>query len=309
VASGELLTQGVAAYKQNCQVCHGADLRGATPGVPSILNANERMDDDAIRSVVNTSSGHQPRLSNLNQADLTAVIAYVTYANPARRGGGGGARGGRGAVEPPLPPGPVVARGGAPMPPLPPRYGGPFYPGIGGNAGNVPWPDEVSDGMPPTRYMSDYGVLATSTSPPYTTLTAYDLNTGTIKWQVAPSDDPRTLANGGPHGTGGVAARNGVVVTKNGLVFHSSNDGKVRAFDEDTGKVLWTGTIADESLGIPAMYSVKGRQFLVVMSPAPSPAAAAAAAGPEAAAVPPAPVRTLAPDAPRGYIAFALPVK
>ena len=259
--------QGVAAYKQNCQSCHGADLRTPTTGGAQIINVSERMDDDAIRNVVNTSAGHQPRLASLPQADLTAVIAYLSYANPLGRRGGAPPAAGRGRIaEPPLPPGPVVARGGAPQPPLPPRYGGPFYPGVGGNAGNMAYPADV-DTTPPTRYMSDYGVLVTWTKPPYTTLTAYDLNTGTIKWQVAPSDDPRTVAAGGPKGTGGVGARNGIVVTKTGLIFHASNDGKVRAFDEDTGKVLWTGPIAEQSLGIPEMYTAKGRQYLVITSP------------------------------------------
>jgi quinoprotein glucose dehydrogenase len=298
VSSGEQLNQGVAAYKQNCQSCHGADLRGAVPGASNLVNVTDRMDDDNIRSVVNTSQSHQPRLASIPQADLTAVIAYLSYVNPTRRGGGGGARG---RSNEPLAPGPVVARGGAPQPPLPLKYSGPFYPGIGGNAGNVPWPDEVADQMPPTRYMSDYGVMATSTKPPYTTLTAYDLNTGTIKWQVAPGDDLRTLAAGGPTGTGGVAARNGIIVTKTGLLFQTGSDGKVRAFDEDTGKVLWTGTIAGQSLGIPTMYQVKGRQFLVTMSPLPGTGGGAAgAAGPDVQA---------SPNAPHGYIAFALPAK
>ena len=117
-------------------------------------------------------------------------------------------------------------------------------------------------------------------------------------WTATPGDDPRTLANGGPTGTGGVGARNGIVVTKTGLVFQAGNDGKVRAFDEDTGRVLWTGSIAGQSLGIPAMYEAKGRQFLVMMSPAPGAgggAAGAAGAAPQ-----------VSPDTPRGYIAFAL---
>jgi quinoprotein glucose dehydrogenase len=295
VSSGEQLNQGVGAYRQSCQSCHGADLRGAVPGAASILNITDRMDDDAIRSVVNTSAAHQPRLANLNQADLTATIAYLTYMNPGRRGGGGGRRG---APPDVLPPGPVVASGGAPMPQIPPKYSGPFYPGVGGNAGNVPWPDDVED-MPPTRYMSDYGVMATSTKPPYTTLTAYDLNTGTIKWQVTNGDDPRTVAAGGPKGTGAVAARNGIIVTKSGLVFQAGGDGFVRAFDEDTGKVLWSGKIAGQSIGIPAMYEAKGRQYLVIMSPA-----VGTGGGAEGAAGPATPVP---PDMPRGYIAFALP--
>ena len=90
--------------------------------------------------------------------------------------------------------------------------------------------------MPPARYMSDYGVMASSTKPPYTTLTAYDLNTGEIRWQVPNGDDPPTIAAGGPTNTGGLGARNGMVVTKAGLVFLAGGDGKVRALRRGHGK-------------------------------------------------------------------------
>ena len=36
----------------------------------------------------------------------------------------------------------------------------------------------------------------------------------------------------------------------------------------DTGKVLWKGKTAGQSIGIPAMYESKGRQYVVFMSPA-----------------------------------------
>ena len=68
------------------------------------------------------------------------------------------------------------------------------------------------------------------------------------------------MAAGGPRGTGGVGARNGVLVTRTGLVFHAGGDGKVRAYDEDTGKELWAGTIPGSARGIPAMYMAGGRQ-------------------------------------------------
>ena len=48
--------------------------------------------------------------------------------------------------------------------------------------------------------------MASATKPPYTTLTAYDLNAGTIKWQVPLGDDLATLAAGGPPNTGGLGA-------------------------------------------------------------------------------------------------------
>ena len=41
-----------------------------------------------------------------------------------------------------------------------------------------------------------FGLYATIVNPPYTTLTAYDLNEGTIKWQIGLGDDLRLVAAG-----------------------------------------------------------------------------------------------------------------
>ena len=106
--------------------------------------------------------------------------------------------------------------------------------------------------------------MAMYTKPPYTTLTAYDLNTGEIKWQVPNGDHPPTIARGGPTNTGGVGARNGIVVTKGGLVFHVGGDSTVRAYDEDTGKVLWEGRFTGSAPGVPVSYESHGRQYVVI---------------------------------------------
>ena len=116
------------------------------------------------------------------------------------------------------------------------------------------------------RYMSDYGVLASWTKPPYTTITAYDINTGEIKWQVPNGDHAPTIAAGGPSNTGGLGARNGLVVTKGGLVFHAGGDGKFRAYDEETGKVLWSAPFVGSAPGVPVSYEAKGRQYVVMIA-------------------------------------------
>ena len=38
----------------------------------------------------------------------------------------------------------------------------------------------------------------------------------------------------------------------------------MRAYDEDDGKVLWTGTLPGASRGVPVIYESKGREYLVV---------------------------------------------
>ena len=63
--------------------------------------------------------------------------------------------------------------------------------------------------------------------------------------------------------------RNGIIPTKAGLVFIAGNDGKMRAYDEDNGKLLWTGVLPGPSRGVPVVYEAKGRQYLVVAATPP----------------------------------------
>jgi quinoprotein glucose dehydrogenase len=251
---------GFAAYQQHCSSCHGANLRGVAPGAPSLVAVTDRMGEDAIKAIVTGGRGLMRPVPGITEVELTGVIAYLVNSNPNRPGGRG-----RGGPPPVFPPGPVVARGPAPHLPAPPRSLGPFYPGVGGNAGNYEYP-EVAGSMPATRYMSDYGVLASWTKPPYTTITAYDLNTGEIMWQVPNGDHAPTMAAGGPANSGGLGARNGMVVTKGGLMFHAGGDGKFRAYDQDSGKVLWSAPFVGNAPGVPVSYESRGRQYVAVIA-------------------------------------------
>jgi quinoprotein glucose dehydrogenase len=305
---GGVATQGQRAYTQYCAACHGANQRSAIAGIPPLVGVTDRIDQESFRVIVSEGRNNMRPIVDASNEDIRAIYTYLQATNPAGFGGGGRGRGrGAGRGAPPLPPGPVVASGGAPRPPMPPRYGGPFYPGVGGTAGNMPWPEDVEAAKLPTRYQTGYNVMATATKPPYATITAYDLNTGEIKWQVPNGDDPATVDHfgkgDGPRDTGGVGARNGMVVTKTGLLFQNGKDGWARAYDVDTGKVLWKGKTAGQSIGIPTMYEYKGRQYIVFMSPAAGPGQVGGAAGGGTGSAP------AVPSGPSGYIAFALPKK
>jgi quinoprotein glucose dehydrogenase len=98
--------------------------------------------------------------------------------------------------------------------------------------------------------------------PPWSQLTAYDLNKGTIMWQV-PDGNVGPLARYGITDTGSHAPRGGPVVTGGGLVFvATSSDRKIRARDADTGKVLWQYDLPAASEGVPAVYEVDGREYI-----------------------------------------------
>jgi quinoprotein glucose dehydrogenase len=285
---------------------------------PPLVAVTDRMAEDAIRAIITGGRGTMRPIPGISEQQISQLLLFL--ANPS-----GPRRPGRSTAAGPLPPGPVVASGGAPQPPAPPiDPDPPSYGTNGGNGGNVPYPANVE--IPTNRYVSEYGVLASATKPPYTTLTAYDLNTGTIKWQIAPGDDPATVERGGPRGTGAIGARHGIVTTASGLVFLICGDGHLRAYDEDTGKELWAGKLPGSASGIPLSYESHGRQYIVVGTNPSSPrrgqqpqttaSGGANVGGPPGSSgssgsssaqkdLPPAPV----PDDPRGYIAFALPTK
>ena len=117
-------------------------------------------------------------------------------------------------------------------------------------------------------YMRGFGYMNTSLgvppiTPPWSTLTAYDLNKGTIKWQIPLGDVP-ALAAKGIHDTGASQLKSGPVITASGLVFTTTRDHFVRAFDEQTGKVLWAKELDHAVQGIPMIYEAGGREYLVV---------------------------------------------
>jgi quinoprotein glucose dehydrogenase len=168
-------------------------------------------------------------------------------------------------------------------------------------------PDRASGPLPvaasiPTagrvRYRSGYGYMTSSIglspiSPPWTSLTAYDLNQGTIKWTMPLGEVPE-LAAKGIKNTGAYFPKGGPAVTAGGLIFTGTRDRKVRALDQETGKVLWEAQVESAIEGIPSVYEVGGREYVVFC--------AAARDAANLFGKPTAPTQTKG-----AYVAFALP--
>lgn len=118
-----------------------------------------------------------------------------------------------------------------------------------------------------TRFYSGFGFMIASDGlsaikPPWSSLTAYDLNEGAIKWKIPLGDVPE-LAAKGITGTGSHYPKVGPVVTAGGLIFTGTRDKKVRALDSSTGKILWEWEVDAALEGIPAVYSIGGHQYVV----------------------------------------------
>ncbi len=99
--------------------------------------------------------------------------------------------------------------------------------------------------------------------PPWGTLNAVDLNTGEIKWKVPLGEYSKLKARGlAPTGTENYG---GPVVTAGGLVFIGATaDETIRAFDKQTGEVLWQAPLPFGGNATPSIYMVNGRQYVVI---------------------------------------------
>jgi quinoprotein glucose dehydrogenase len=99
--------------------------------------------------------------------------------------------------------------------------------------------------------------------PPWSQLTAYDLNKGEILWQV-PNGGVAALGERG-QAIGAIAPRGGIVVTAGGLVFTgTASDRKLHAYDADTGKLVWETVLPAAPEGVPAVYQADGKEYIIV---------------------------------------------
>lgn len=120
----------------------------------------------------------------------------------------------------------------------------------------------------PRYYMDGYKKLVTKdglygSNPPWGLLTAIDMNSGKKKWQVPLGEIDSLSAQGfAPTGTENYG---GPVVTAGGVLYiAATKDEKIRAFDKETGKILWEAQLPASGHATPAVYEMNGKQFIVI---------------------------------------------
>ncbi len=101
-------------------------------------------------------------------------------------------------------------------------------------------------------------------APPWGTLNAIDLNSGEYAWKIPLGEYPELAAQGLKDT--GTENYGGPIVTAGGLVFIGATnfDKKFRAFDKDTGKLLWETVMVNSGNATPITYEVNGKQFVVI---------------------------------------------
>ncbi|RCS21839.1 pyrroloquinoline quinone-dependent dehydrogenase [Phyllobacterium salinisoli] len=114
-----------------------------------------------------------------------------------------------------------------------------------------------------TTFLNPFGMPCWN--PPYGELSAYDLKTGNLLWRK-PMGAVQQWGFYMPDAWGSVTI-GAPAITKSGLIFiGASMDSKVRAFDQKTGDVLWKADVDAPAVAMPAIYTYKGKQYVVFVA-------------------------------------------
>ncbi len=100
-------------------------------------------------------------------------------------------------------------------------------------------------------------------APPWGSLSAIDLNSGTYLWRIPLGEYP-ALADKST----GSENYGGPILTAGGVLFIAATlyDKKIRAFDPRDGKLLWDAVLPYAGNATPITYMARGRQYVLVQA-------------------------------------------
>jgi len=215
-----------AMYTSQCAFCHGENMAGSPPAMPSLVGITNRKSAAEISATIRNGKGRMPGFSNLSDDQISGLLSYLT--NPGAKENGA-RENDRKEIETPL------QAEAAAM-----KYHFTGY----------------------QKFLDPDGYPAVA--PPWGTLSAINLNTGEYVWNVPLGEYPELAAQGQKNT--GTENYGGPVVTAGGLLFIGATnfDKKFRAFDKTTGALLWETTLPFAGNATPVTYEVNGKQFVVI---------------------------------------------
>src|SRR3984885_4699213 len=72
-----------ALYMSQCAICHGENMAGSPPSIPSLVGVSDRRSAAKIAATVRNGKGRMPGFSNFTGDQIAGLLSYIT--NPAAR--------------------------------------------------------------------------------------------------------------------------------------------------------------------------------------------------------------------------------
>jgi quinoprotein glucose dehydrogenase len=227
--------RGKAFYSNYCVSCHGADRNGDEPNYPSLINLQNKMTAEVVLDKIRRGGGKMPAFASVIKGQEQGIIAFLFELKEKK------SRAETDLAE--------IAKNKSSQ-----SHG----------KDSTGAPDTAATYLDLTAYSQFRGPDGNSAiKPPWSTLSAIDLNTGDYLWQVPAGNHPDLQKKGEPL-TGSVGSP-GPMATAGGLVFLGGTRDKVfRAFNKASGETVWELTMPAAGTSTPCSYMVNGKQYVAI---------------------------------------------
>ncbi len=250
------IQRGQVVFVKHCQTCHGEDLAG-TVLAPSLLGINNRINRTNLDQIIRFGLGRMPAIQHIEDNEIDDVLAFLKARSSSNN-----KKQQESLKERPT--GPVVASGGVPRTAQ-----------ILDSLANVSQHKSDGEDYHPDipLYHTDYGLgYPYLFDPPWASITAYDLNQGSIKWSRPLGEEKHAMAKGFSNtGVPSGSQRNSMIVTSNGLLFTTVNNGQLFIYDLENGQILWKKQLEMGIAGLSSMYEIAGQVYIMVNATTPLP--------------------------------------
>jgi quinoprotein glucose dehydrogenase len=225
--------QGRALYRSHCASCHGNDRNGDEPVYPSLVGLQNKMTKENALKIIKQGSGRMPSFSAILRGKEEAILAYL-YETSSRS-----------------------SRKDA------------YLSEIQSNKLSVTGSEKQEEKTDTTAMYLNITAYShfndheghPAIKPPWGELNAINLNTGEYVWKIPVGNHPDLQEEGAP--ITGAEGSGGPMVTAGGLVFiGGTRDKKFRAFDKDTGELLWETELPGVANATPCTFWSDGKQYI-----------------------------------------------